>query len=153
MRLLFRAYCSKAYRFFEFAKWSNSPNVAQNTCIHLHPRLKDKTGEFRSIWEMKLDLLLVLIIVRLALFETDNVPLFPTNRQRIEHYVNVPFSLAWYTEMVETRSSRDPYLLPKEHFVHFYIDRYNCANALDAWEGRTAPSPNGGARPSIMDLL
>ena len=150
---LFRAYCSKAYRFFEFAKWSNSPNVAQNTCIHLHPRMKDKTGEFRSIWEMKLDLLLVLIIVRLALFETDNVPLFPTNRQRIEHYVNVPFSLAWYTEMVETRSSRDPYLLPKEHFVHFYIDRYNCANALDAWEGRTAPSPNGGARPSIMDLL
>ena len=150
---LFRAYCSKAFRFFEFAKWSNSPDDARNTYIHLHPRLKDKTGAFRSAWEMKLDLLLVLIIVRLALFETDNVPLFPTNRQRIEHYVNVPFSLAWYNEMVETRSSRDPYLLPKEHFVQLYVERPNCANALDAWEGRTTPSAHGGARPSIMDLL
>ena len=152
---LFRAYCSKAYRFFEFVKVSPdaTSDDARLTFIHLHPLKKDKTGAIRSIWEKKLDLVLVLLIVRLALYETDKILVFPSNKKRMEHYVNVPFSPAWIDEMMETRSPSDPYLLPKHQFLNLYVNCRNCSNAINAWEGRHSVTSYHGAQGSIMDRL
>ena len=152
---LFRAYCSKAYRFFEFVKTSPeiSPEAARLTFLHLHPMKKDKSGAPRSVYEKKLDLILVLIIVRLALYETDHVLVFPTNKKRLEHYVNIPFSPAWIEEMMDTRFPSDPYLLPKQQFFHLYVDCQKCSNAINAWEGRDSSNTYTGSQGSIMDRL
>ena len=151
---LMRAYCSKIFRFFEFVRTSSEATAedVKNTFLLLHPFKKDTTGAIRSLWEMKIDITLVLLVLRLIFYETDNITFFSHNKEKIDHYNSLPFTPEWVDEMITVRSDSDPYLLPRRKFLYLYAEGKKCANAIEEWENRGG-SRYGEGKPSIMDRL
>ena len=87
------------------------------------------------------------MILRIALYESDQIPGFRTNPENKLHYDSIPFTAEWVDEVIEIRTMADPYLMSKEAYLHLYVNCTRCSNAL-----RETPRYES-SKGSIMDRL
>ena len=140
---LFQCYNSQLYNFFKYAKTLSSSD--QSRCFKLlWSRDFDFNKGTKSLWEKKLDLLIILIVSRTCFYVEDQTPQYIHNTDHLFHCLATPFSAQWQQEMFQIRCT-DPYLLDFQTFHDLFVVNPPAVNALRQWanvstDRRTPPS-------------
>ena len=138
---LFRCYNTQLYEFFRYAK-TLSPEEQSKCFKLLYNRDFDFNQGRKSLWEKKLDILILLIVARISFYVEDDMPRYLHNSEYEYHCLSTPFTLQWKEEMYQIRKT-DPYLLSPKTFHFLFVDNPTARNALHEWSqvtnGRRTP--------------
>ena len=148
---LFRCYNTQLYEFFKFAK-SRSPEEQSKCFKLLYNRDFDFHHGRKSIWEKKMDILILLICSRISFYVEDDMPDYDHNAEFAYHCLSTPFTLQWKEEMFQVRGA-DPYLHSDETFHFLFIEDPPARNALHEWSKVTTSSRNPPHKKAKANFL